>query len=442
MSPKLTLCGAVVLFLALPACGSNTSSAPTPQPTPTVRPAITITSISVSSEKQSTGYAYRAIVGLKESAGVAATISSVDLAFISGTSVLVSQHDKPISDSSNVVPANGSIATKELMTVDADASHSVATTVRAQVAFTDGTSFTGTATGTADVPAPIALEPQAFTLTGVITDVGTRAGIEGARLEIVSGANTGKTATTDRSGAYTIRELAAGNFRLRASATGYDAGEQGVTVPANPRADFELRRSGSTAPCVYSVAPSGRVNIPFSPPGTLSVTMTRTSGSCAWQASTDVSWLTLGSASGNGDSTLSVSYRPNASFIGRVGTVFIDWSGGRAQLSVIQGAELPAFCRVVTLTVNGQSTISVPASGGQFTASITPEPGTPPGACGAWTASASPGITVTPPNSGPTPGSVAFTVSANTTGLSRTLSVTVSISGGPPSLTLTVNQSP
>src|SRR5262249_38355806 len=105
MSPKLTRCGVFVVLLGLPACGSDLPSAPTPQPTPTVRPAITIASISVNAETKSAGYAYRATVSLKESAGVAATISSVELTFMGGTAVLASsRHDKPISDGSNVVP--------------------------------------------------------------------------------------------------------------------------------------------------------------------------------------------------------------------------------------------------------------------------------------------------------------------------------------------------
>jgi hypothetical protein len=86
-------------------------------------------------------------------------------------------------------------------------------------------------------------EPQTFTLTGVITDGSTRGGIARARLEVLGGLNAGKVASTDGTGTYTIRDLVADTFRMRASADGYDAGEQGITIPANPRADFTLQRT-------------------------------------------------------------------------------------------------------------------------------------------------------------------------------------------------------
>ena len=82
-----------------------------------------------------------------------------------------------------------------------------------------------------------------FTLTGAITDAVTRAGIAGARVEVVGGVNAARAAITDGSGSYLLENLMADTFRLHVSATGYDPGEQGVTVPANPRADFQIRQT-------------------------------------------------------------------------------------------------------------------------------------------------------------------------------------------------------
>ena len=54
------------------------------------------------------------LVQLHESAGVPATISSVDLVFMSGATAVVSSHyDQPSSDTSNVCPANGTVDTRE-----------------------------------------------------------------------------------------------------------------------------------------------------------------------------------------------------------------------------------------------------------------------------------------------------------------------------------------
>ncbi len=201
---------------------------------------------------------YRVVLHLRETAGAAATISSVDLTFSNGSTVVFSSHhDQPISDTANTCPASGTVDTRELHATDADLSHPQATTVAARVSFSDGSSFTGSATGTADIPAA-SPAPQTFTLTGVIHDSSDDRGIEGSRVEVVTGPNNGKSSTTDSSGTYVLSGLAAGSFRVRASANGYDSGEQGVTVPDIPRADFTLRRSRNCSPAIaLSVPPNG-----------------------------------------------------------------------------------------------------------------------------------------------------------------------------------------
>ena len=192
---------------------------------------------------------------------------------------------------------------------------------------------------------------------------------------------------------------------MRASMAGFDSGEQNVTVPDTNRADSALRRTAA-ATCAYSITPSGAVDVSF-PARQYAFTITRTSGSCSWQASTNVSWISLGASSGGGDTATSFSYQPNALFVGRLGVITVEWNGGNAQLTVRQGPESPAFCRIVSVTVAGGGTIvTAPAGGGTFSATITPEAGTPPGVCGQWTASSGPEITFPGGlNFGPTPGS-------------------------------------
>ena len=129
-----------VLPLGLAACDSSKSNPAGPSPSPTVHPSVTVTSVSVIGEKRSTGYAYMIVLQLRESAGVAATISAVDLTFMGTTTIVTSHHDQPISPGTNVCPASGTVATRQLVTVDADASHPYATTVSAKVTFTDGAS--------------------------------------------------------------------------------------------------------------------------------------------------------------------------------------------------------------------------------------------------------------------------------------------------------------
>jgi len=417
----------------------TTPTAPTP-PAPS-HAAIAIESLNIAGERAGASggqYLYRTVVRLRETGGVAATITAVDLTFMSGATVLTtSHHEQPISDTANVCPASGGVDTRELVTVDAG-SHPYATTVQAKVAYRDATGMEASTSRSGDVPPLDEQPPRTYSLSGAITDQATNRPIDSARVDVLNGVNAGVAGTTDGAGLYTLTGLVAGTLRLRASAAGYDPGEQNVTVPDIPRADFQLRKSGGTQACAYSVAPSATVNVGFSG-GQFTVTITRTSGDCGWRATSDVDWITLSSSAGTGTSAVTFSYRPNAAFVGRLGSVSIEWNGGRAQVTVGQAAETPAFCRIVTVTVDGRSTIDVAPAGGQFTARITPEPGTPPGACGNWTASASAGITLVEPTTGPSlPASLTFVVQANPVATPRSMSVTVTVTGR--TAGLTVNQ--
>jgi hypothetical protein len=422
-------------------CSKDKSTPATP--TPTARASIAVTSVNVASERGSTGYVYRVVVRVRESGGAAATISAVDLTFSSGTTtVTTARFDQVIPSSGNACAANASCETRELVTSDTDASHPVATRVLARVSYRDSTSTSDSAAeGSADVPAlPPLPQPSTSTLTGFITDRDTNGGIEGARVEAINGANSGKVTTTNNTGFYSLSGLVAESFRMRASAGGYVTGEQNVTVPDISRADMQLGRP-STA-CSYTVAPTGDLNVQ-SPGSTFSMTITRTGGSCGWQASTDVNWISLATSSGSGDGSLTFTYATNPTFVGRIGTVTISWTGGSASITVRQGPESPAFCRFVTISVNGQNPYAIGSgASGTITAQITPEAGTPPGACGTWNATGSSGITFTSGTSGPSaPFTISFTVSANPSTSIRTLFVTINFIAGNPSASLTINQS-
>ena len=91
----------------------------------------------------------------------------------------------------------------------------------------------------------------------------------------------------------------------------------------------------------------------------------------------------------------------------------------------------------------GGNSISVPASGGQFTASIEVVAGVA-GACGPWTGSAVPpdlaSFVGRAAGSG-VPGAVTFVVPANNTAVARTVNIVINFERGNPSAVLTVNQS-
>jgi hypothetical protein len=302
--------------------------------------------------------------------------------------------------------------------------------------YTDATSTQSTATGSADVP-PLPPEAKTYSLTGLITEETTGSPIEGARVEIINGANVGKSTATDRSGLYELRDLVAETFRMRASGAGHDSSEQNVTVPDVPRADMALRPTPRR--CVYTISPNETLNPPpFGAQYTLMIS--RMSGACGWQASTDANWIGLSTISGSGDASMTLTVYPYATNSSRTGVVTIDWNGGRTELTIRQVGQADFLC-LASITVGGQNTLNVSASGGQYTATITPWPPSP--GCGPWNASASPpgSISFVGSASGTSvPASVTFTVPSNVAHAGRALSVVINFTFGNPSAVLTVNQ--
>ena len=82
--------------------------------------------------------------------------------------------------------------------------------------------------------------PAQFTLTGTIRAATSGDAIGGATVAIIAGANAGRSTTTDTGGRYTLLNLTAGQFTLRATAAGYVAFEQSVTLSADHVQDAAL----------------------------------------------------------------------------------------------------------------------------------------------------------------------------------------------------------
>ena len=441
-----------VIAVALAACVSLTACSSPTQPgsnTKTSVPILSIVSMSVTADTLGTGArAYRAVVKLRESGGAAATVASIDLTFMSGSSAIVTSHaDKPISDAANVCAANSTVDSRELMTMDDNPSHPAATSVVAKVTFTDGASMTSTATGSAEVPVPS--PAPTFTLSGLVSeDAGSKA-VAGVAIQIVNGSNAGKSTSTDGNGNYSLAGLSGGSFTVRASANSYDTTEQAVTVAGNTKLDLKLHPTQSpsptppappppSGPCSYTLSPSS-TSTDFKGGG-FSATISNTAGNCAWEASSDVSWITFpGAKSGTGNATLSYNVLVNGGVVAsntRFGTITITWTGGSAQLRVQQGGA-SQLCEF-TVSTGSQDLSNVPSAGGQYTVNITwIDTGRPPGTC-SLIASSDPWITL-PSTSIPQVNSFTFTVSANPSpGSSR--SGTVSLRGQDRSATIGVTQ--
>ena len=363
------------------ACTSKSPAEPTPagtNPSPGASPNVSVVSMAVASETLVSGaHVYRVTVKLRESGGAAATIASVDLTFMNGSATIASAHsDHPISDAANLLAANATIDTRELVSTDEDRSHPHATSVAAKVNYTYGAAVTKSADATAAVPLSAA---PTFTLAGVITEETAAGGpVLRATIQVLDGANAGKSSSGDGGGNYTLTELAAGSFTVRATASGYITAEQGVTVAADTRLDLKMQRAPVAPPppppppppsgaCAYTVNPTYS-GIEYTG-GSLTTTISRTSGTCSWQASADVSWISFpAGASGNGNATLTYLVAPGG-LDTRAGHVTISWTGGSAQIMVQQGPPDPQFC--VWASSGPQDFDNVPSAGGQLTVTVT-----------------------------------------------------------------------
>jgi len=302
-------------------------------------------------------------------------------------------------------------------------------------------------TGSERVRVEVRREAAARTVTGVITDdTSGRPVVEGAETQVMDGAYAGTVGRVDANGLYSIGGIAPGTFMLRARANGYQSRDRQVMLDSDVRVDFALHpEPPRQAPCAYVVEPDA-ITLPYVA-GQFTATIRRTSGTCAWSATTDASWISLFTTTGNADGSLTFGYVANPTPETRSGTLRVSWSGGSVSLGVRQFGDFDPCVAGIKVGNDkarlGGNSISVPASGGQFTASIEVVAGVA-GACGPWTGSAVPpdlaSFVGRAAGSG-VPGAVTFVVPANNTAVARTVNIVINFERGNPSAVLTVNQS-
>jgi hypothetical protein len=123
-----------------------------------------------------------------------------------------------------------------------------------------------------------------------------------------------------------------------------NAVREGGIVLRWPGADGFLTitvRQAALAPevCWYTAAPQA---LRISPTTALTqIAVTRTSGSCSWQASVNSSWLIVGNSAGTGTGTIALLVQPNTSASARTATVIVQWNGGSAAVAVTQDGDIP-----------------------------------------------------------------------------------------------------
>jgi hypothetical protein len=123
------------------------------------------------------------------------------------------------------------------------------------------TTTTAATTTTTSVPAV-----TQFTLTGLISDSTTNQPIPLADIEIIEGANVGRTFRADAAGIYTAPNLNPGSFTMRVRAFGYPSTDVRVTITnANLRVDVPIAPNPKTTTTTTTIAPTLKADFFWTP---------------------------------------------------------------------------------------------------------------------------------------------------------------------------------
>jgi hypothetical protein len=117
-------------------------------------------------------------------------------------------------------------------------SGSTSTTTTVPTTTTSSTSTSTSSTTTSVGPT--------FTLTGQITDRATGRNLGSAVVEVTTGANAGKSTTSDPNGRYELTGLVAGTLTVRVTVSGYGTQTSTVSLTGNQSLQFQLNSTSST----------------------------------------------------------------------------------------------------------------------------------------------------------------------------------------------------
>ncbi len=121
--------------------------------------------------------------------------------------------------------------------------------------------------GGSSTPAPTAPTVVQWQLQGVVTDSATDSRLNGARVEVLDGADAGRAVTTDPTGSYRLTALKQGGFTVKVTKPGYLAVSQSVTLTADTTTNFGLTQDSPKVaadfePPTLTANPSGNPTYP------------------------------------------------------------------------------------------------------------------------------------------------------------------------------------
>jgi uncharacterized protein (TIGR03437 family) len=378
------------------------------------------------------------VTGIAMYSSFAACIAKIDVAACSYTIA-------PASRSFTATAATGSVA----VTAETGCTWTAASSA-SWITITSGSSGNGSGTveysvaantGTSSRTGTLTIAGQTFTVTQAAGATCSYA-IAPTSASVPAGGTTGSVTVTAPSGCTWTATSNASWIAVTSGASGSGNGTVSYTVAASSSANpltgtltiagqtFTVTQAGAT--CSYAIAPTSA----SAPAGGTSgsVIVTAPTG-CAWTATSNVSWITVSPASGNGNGVVGYTVAASSSPLARTGTLTI---AGQT-FTVTQAAAATLNVSPATLSFTAQRGGANPlAQSLQVTAS---DASSIP-----WTATSSAAWLSVSPASGNTPANVS--VSVNITGLaagSYTAQVSFASGGSTPatvSVSLNVSETP
>jgi hypothetical protein len=226
--------------------GSNSPTAPTAS-TPKVG-AFSVSTFSASFDQTSTEHRYGLRLSVRETGSQAGgTLGVVELTFAKdGVTIGTATLDNAWPTSH--LNAGAATDARSITISNSQADRQIATRVTVKVNYVDDGQKSGNVTASIDVPQPAPPPAPAVTyaLSCTVQDDDTNSFLGDARVEIVSGTNAGRLTQTASNGQCSLPGLAPGAFTVRVTKSGYQNLDRGVTLGADSRFEFKLRKTTPT----------------------------------------------------------------------------------------------------------------------------------------------------------------------------------------------------
>jgi hypothetical protein len=242
--------------------------------------AFVVSAFSVTFDQASNEHQYGVRLTVRETGGqIGATLGTVEFTFAKdGSSFATATVDNAWQPSH--VAAGASMDARAITIHGTDLTRPIATRLTVRVNFVDDNQVSGAITQSADVPQPpTAPSPPTpptpptppattYTLSCLVQDDATNAGLSDAQVQVLDGANTGKSTVSSSNGQCSLGGLTAGSFTVRVTRSGYQTLDKSVTLPSDTRIEFKLKTTSNPTPT--PTPPGGSMTCSGSVPSSVS----------------------------------------------------------------------------------------------------------------------------------------------------------------------------